>query len=45
MIGCVLLIWVGINLSAPWWFYALLAVRAVLSMIDLGIKIGKAGKK
>lgn len=44
MIACILLAWIGAQLSAPWWYYTLLAVFAVVRIIDLGIKIGKAAK-
>lgn len=45
MIGCVLLAWIGVQMSAPWWYFALLAIRIVASMVDLGVKIGKAAKE
>lgn len=45
MIMCICLMWIGAKLSAPWWYYTLLAVIAVVRIIDLGIKIGKAAKE
>lgn len=44
MIITALLIWVGYTLSAPWWFYALLAVSCVVRMVKAGIDFGKAAK-
>lgn len=45
MIACILLIWIGAQLSAPWWYYALLGLMAFARIVDLGIKIGKAAKE
>lgn len=45
MIACILFAWIGVQLSAPWWYFALLSVRIVASMVDIGIKIGKAAKE
>lgn len=41
MIVCVLLIWIGVSMSAPWWYFALLSVSVIAKMVDLGIKMGK----
>ena len=41
MIGCILLIWIGSVLNAPWWYYALLGVYAVGQILKYGISVGK----
>lgn len=43
MIGSILLIWIGMQLNAPVWFYALIGVRFLISVIQFGIKMYKAG--
>lgn len=41
MLIYLILLWILIKLSAPAWTYVLLAVAAMIKMIDLGIKLGK----
>lgn len=45
MINCICLIWVGLRLSAPTWYYALLGFGLVVNLINLGIKLGESSKK
>lgn len=45
MIACACLIWVGWKLSAPWWYYSILAVCAVTQIVKYGIYMGKAANK
>lgn len=45
MITCICLIWVGLRLSAPTWYYALLGFGLVVNLINLGIKLGESSKK
>ena len=45
MITCICLIWIGMQLSAPVWYYTLLGVAMLLSIINFGIKMYKAGSK
>lgn len=42
IIAC--LIWIGITLSAPTWFYILLGIAGVFKLISLGISLGKISK-
>lgn len=45
MITCACLIWIGWKLSAPWWYYAILAGYVLIQIIKYGIDIGKAVNK
>ena len=45
MISLICLIWIGLRLSAPTWYYALLGFGLVIKLIDLGIKLGESSKK
>lgn len=38
MIGCVLLMYIGARLDAPWWYYALLGVYAVAQIVKLTLR-------
>ena len=41
MISVILFIYIGIRLSAPWWYYALLGVVSLFKILGAGIKFGK----
>lgn len=45
MIASILLIYLGVQISAPWWFYALCGFRLIVDFINLGIKLGKNQEK
>lgn len=41
MISVILFIYIGVHISAPWWYYALLGVVSLFKILDFGIKLGK----
>lgn len=41
MLADILLLWIGVQLDAPTWFYILLGVRFVINLVNFGIKLGK----
>lgn len=41
MIFSICLLWVGFQLNAPTWYYALLVFALILQVLNLGIKLGK----
>lgn len=43
MIACVLLAWVGAQLSAPWWYYVLLIAYAWYRLIVAIIRVWQKG--
>ena len=45
MFADICLIWIGIQLHAPAWFYILIAIRLLINMMNCGIKLGKAVKE
>lgn len=45
MISLICLWWIGCQLSAPTWYYALLGFGLVIKLLDLGINLGKSSKK
>lgn len=45
MIAAFLLIWIGLKLNAPTWFYLLCGVLIILKAISFGIEMYKKGKK
>ena len=44
MITCICLIWVGLRLNAPAWYFVLLCFGILIKILDLGIKLGKSSK-
>lgn len=45
MIVSLLLVWIGIQLNAPTWFYVLCGVILLGNIIDLSVKIYKKGQE
>lgn len=45
MLAIICLWWIGIQLSAPVWFYAILAISAISRMISFGMKMFQLGKE
>lgn len=41
MIPYFLLAYIGIKVSAAWWYYALLSVALVIKILNAGVKLGK----
>lgn len=41
---CVLLMYVGAKLDAPWWYWTLIGVLAVAQIVKIGIDIGRSDK-
>lgn len=41
MISAILLLYLGIQIGAPWWYYALLSGFCLCKILKSGIKIGK----
>lgn len=41
MISTILFIYIGIYISAPWWYYALLGVFWLFKILQAGVKLGK----
>ena len=44
MITCTCLIWVGLRLNVPAWYFVLLCFGILIKILDLGIKLGKSSK-
>ena len=44
MVSFICLIWVGLKLQAPTWYFVLLIFGFVIRLLDIGIKLGKNGK-
>lgn len=44
MINFILLWWIGLKLSAPVWYFALLGIGFFLQIIQFGCKMFKLGK-
>ena len=40
-----LLVWIGIQLNAPAWFYVLCGVILLVNIIDLSVKVYKKGQE
>ena len=45
MLAIIFLWWIGIQLSAPTWFYVLLGISAFAKLISYGIDMYNKGKK
>ena len=45
MITAILMIWIGLKLNAPAWFYVLCVVSAIIKMLSYGIDMYKKGQK
>lgn len=45
MIAAICLFWIGTQLNAPSWYYALLIVFVVMKVFSFGINMYKEGKK
>lgn len=43
MIFAILLIYIGIELSAPWWYFGLIALRGLWEVFCAGIESGGDG--
>lgn len=43
MISFILLWWIGMQLSAPVWYFALLCVSIFIQVLNFGMKMYKAG--
>ena len=41
MIGYILLFYVGIQIDAPGWYYALIAIASLIKALAAGIQMGK----
>jgi hypothetical protein len=44
MISLFLLIYIGLEISAPWWYFALVSVTCLIKILNAGIKLGKEVK-
>lgn len=44
MIATILMIWVGLQLNAPTWFYAICAITIAAKIIQYGINMYKKGQ-
>lgn len=42
MIASLLLIWIGIKLSAPWWFYIFAGCALLLNLLKFSVRMGNA---
>lgn len=45
MLSLICLWWIGVQLSAPTWFFVLLGIGFFIDMIDFGTKMYNKGKK
>lgn len=43
MITDILLFWIGLQLSAPTWFWWLIGIKFAIEIIQFGVKMYKAG--
>lgn len=43
VIVAILLFWVGVQLSAPWWYFFLLVLWGVYEIFAVGVEIGERG--
>lgn len=41
MISIILFIYVGVQIGAPWWYYALLGFLGLVKILNAGINLGK----
>ena len=41
MISVILFIYIGVQIGAPWWYYALLCAVCLLKIFKAGAKLGK----
>lgn len=41
MVSVFLFIYIGIQISAPWWYYTLLGLMFVVKVLGFGIKCGE----
>lgn len=44
LVSCVLLMYVGMKLAAPWWYWVLIALLAIGQIVKIGIDIGRSNK-
>lgn len=44
MLGIILLIWVGLQLNAPTWFFVVIGIMIFINTVQLCAKMYKAGK-
>lgn len=44
MLVMICVLWIGITLNAPTWFYVLLGLSAIIKTAQTGVKIGKNAK-
>ena len=44
MISLFLLTYIGIEIDAPWWYFALVVGSCLLKMLSAGIELGKEVK-
>lgn len=45
MITAILMIWIGLKLNAPTWFYVLCVILAISKTISYGLDMYKKGQK
>lgn len=45
MISVILFIYIGCRVAAPWWYYTLLGVSALVKVLAAGVKLGKKAKE
>lgn len=43
MLADICLVWIGLQLNAPVWYYCLIGARFLISVIQFGLKMFKAG--
>lgn len=44
LIPCALLMYVGAKLTAPWWYWVLIALLAIGQIVKIGFDIGRDSK-
>ena len=44
MISLACLIWIGLQLNAPTWYFMILGIGLLIKILDLGIKLGELSK-
>lgn len=41
MISAILFIYIGVQITAPWWYYTLLGIACLFKFLGAGVKLGK----